>query len=299
MDPLSKARPPPPQARPPLPSTSNAVIRRKHQSRSDLGSGRNFGRAKSMFPLFLSVQTRPLLHVNSSMPAFPTSNAQAGPSRPRPSTVAHAKPKTKSIAKTSDLLARNDRAKMHSAGRVGAVLGNVANAFSPSVMTSGRSRQSSNMSSVGGVHTPELDRGKGKGKAKATNLPGAIQVERFAEARAMEIMALQQAIKSAAAFGNARVFQSLPRHLRRRAASHNPRRVPKRLRSKAAAEIDPNSTIAKMHRKRAKLRAKGDRWGRSRTEQLALRQRTSCITGLVLRRSGDVRKAEAAELKYR
>lgn len=37
--------------------------------------------------------------------------------------------------------------------------------------------------------------------------------------------------------GNSRTFQSLPRHLRRRAASHNPKRVPKRLRSRAAAEV--------------------------------------------------------------
>ena len=39
--------------------------------------------------------------------------------------------------------------------------------------------------------------------------------------------------------GKARVFQSLPRHLRRRAASHNPKRVPKRLRRKAAQEVSP------------------------------------------------------------
>ena len=37
--------------------------------------------------------------------------------------------------------------------------------------------------------------------------------------------------------GNSRIFQSLPRHLRRRAASHNPRRVPNRMRNKAAAEV--------------------------------------------------------------
>jgi ribonuclease P/MRP protein subunit POP1 len=52
--------------------------------------------------------------------------------------------------------------------------------------------------------------------------------------------------------------------------------VPKRLRSRAAAEIDPGSLIAKKHRKRAKLRAKGDLRGRSRTEQMLARQRESC-----------------------
>ena len=44
------------------------------------------------------------------------------------------------------------------------------------------------------------------------------------------------------ALGSTRAFQSLPRHLRRRAASHNPRRVPKRYRSRAAAEVCLNLT---------------------------------------------------------
>jgi len=34
-----------------------------------------------------------------------------------------------------------------------------------------------------------------------------------------------------------RAFQELPRHLRRRAASHNVRRVPLRLRNKSRAEV--------------------------------------------------------------
>ncbi|KAK8864663.1 hypothetical protein IAR55_001913 [Kwoniella newhampshirensis] len=128
--------------------------------------------------------------------------------------------------------------------------------------------------------------GKGKGKEKeilgdvtglvdeVKRLPGMIFVEKFAEARALEIHAFQTAIKAATAQANTRAFQSLPRHLRRRAASHNPRRVPKRLRSRAAAEIDPGDDIARKHRKQAKLRAKGSLRDRlSRTEQFRLRQR--------------------------
>jgi ribonuclease P/MRP protein subunit POP1 len=70
-----------------------------------------------------------------------------------------------------------------------------------------------------------------------------------------------------------RAFQSLPRHLRRRAASHNPRRVPKRLREKAAFEvsalrplahisadhicqIDSKDNTVKSQKKRAKAKAK-------------------------------------------
>lgn len=37
--------------------------------------------------------------------------------------------------------------------------------------------------------------------------------------------------------GTQRAFQSLPRHLRRRAASHNIRRLPLRLRERAKAEV--------------------------------------------------------------
>ncbi|WVF71156.1 hypothetical protein IAT40_005954 [Kwoniella sp. CBS 6097] len=128
--------------------------------------------------------------------------------------------------------------------------------------------------------------GKGKGKEReilgdvmslvdeVKRLPGMIQVEKFAETRAMEIHAFQTAIKVAAAQGSTRAFQSLPRHLRRRAASHNPRRVPKRLRARAAAEIDASDTIAKKHRKIARLRSKGTlRDHLSRTAQFALRQK--------------------------
>ncbi|KAJ8080661.1 Ribonucleases P/MRP protein subunit pop1 [Marasmius tenuissimus] len=71
------------------------------------------------------------------------------------------------------------------------------------------------------------------------NLPGAIDVEKFAESRAYEINAMQSAMKSASSSSTHRAWQVLPRHLRRRAASHDPRRVPVRLRAKAKAEMDP------------------------------------------------------------
>ncbi|KAG7088510.1 hypothetical protein E1B28_012494 [Marasmius oreades] len=71
------------------------------------------------------------------------------------------------------------------------------------------------------------------------NLPGAIDVEKFAESRSYEINAMQNAIKTASTSSTHRAWQLLPRHLRRRAASHDPRRVPVRLRAKAKAEMDP------------------------------------------------------------
>ncbi|KAF8225887.1 POP1-domain-containing protein [Tricholoma matsutake] len=70
-------------------------------------------------------------------------------------------------------------------------------------------------------------------------LPSAIDVERFAEARSFEIDAMQTAIKNASGSSTSRAWQALPRHLRRRAASHDVRRVPTRLRDKARTEMDP------------------------------------------------------------
>lgn len=86
-------------------------------------------------------------------------------------------------------------------------------------------------------------------------LPASIDVEKFTEARAYEIDAMQRAIKGARhvfrvlstvygvvtmrSSGSAthRAWQTLPRHLRRRAASHDVRRVPVRLRDKARTEV--------------------------------------------------------------
>ncbi|KAF8073840.1 NUC188 domain-containing protein [Lyophyllum atratum] len=100
-------------------------------------------------------------------------------------------------------------------------------------------------------------------------LPSTIDVEKFSEARAFEIDAMHTAMKNASASSTSRAWQALPRHLRRRAASHDVRRVPLRLREKARAEMDPV-------RKKALGRATS-RLGKSkrlkRTELFARRQR--------------------------
>ncbi|GAA5908631.1 ribonuclease P/MRP protein subunit POP1 [Sporobolomyces salmoneus] len=76
-------------------------------------------------------------------------------------------------------------------------------------------------------------------------LPATIEVEKFAQARAFEITAMQRAMKSAKEAGTQRAFQSLPRHLRRRAASHNIRRLPLRLRERAKAEVPKDAAKPK------------------------------------------------------
>ena len=62
-----------------------------------------------------------------------------------------------------------------------------------------------------------------------------INVYHFAEARAYEIKNLQQALKHATQ--NSLPQQRLPRHMRRRAASHDIRRIPKRVRPLAKEEV--------------------------------------------------------------
>ncbi|EIN12776.1 POP1-domain-containing protein [Punctularia strigosozonata HHB-11173 SS5] len=105
-------------------------------------------------------------------------------------------------------------------------------------------------------------------------LPATIDVERFAEARAFEIRAMEDAMQSARGASTYRAWQELPRHLRRRAASHDVRRVPARLREKARSEVrrlfmDP---VQKKKANRA-LPKRGKANRISRTEQLLKRQR--------------------------
>lgn len=66
---------------------------------------------------------------------------------------------------------------------------------------------------------------------------GEIDVDKFVKAREFEIKALEQGMKNAKNVLMKRAFQSVPRELRRRTASHNVKKVPKRLRPRAAREV--------------------------------------------------------------
>ena len=57
----------------------------------------------------------------------------------------------------------------------------------------------------------------------------------FVEARATEMQSMRKALRGKQM--GKRVFQTLPRHMRRRAMSHNPKRLPRRLREQAAREV--------------------------------------------------------------
>lgn len=71
--------------------------------------------------------------------------------------------------------------------------------------------------------------------AVASATPRVLDVLEFAQARAQEIARLSLSIEGLG--GSKRVFQLMPRHLRRRAMSHNIHRMPYRLRAAAKREV--------------------------------------------------------------
>lgn len=66
---------------------------------------------------------------------------------------------------------------------------------------------------------------------------GVLSVPEFVASREFEIKSMEQAQLNSKYASSTRVFQSLPRTLRRRAASHNVKRIPKRLRNRALREM--------------------------------------------------------------
>lgn len=81
--------------------------------------------------------------------------------------------------------------------------------------------------------------------ASSSKLPTSIELESLVSSRAFQIQSFLRSIKSAKSATTTRAWQLLPRHARRRAASHNLLRLPSRLRSKALAELRSSTTQAK------------------------------------------------------
>ena len=76
---------------------------------------------------------------------------------------------------------------------------------------------------------------------KALNQNGELEVASFVKAREFEIRALEEGMLASKKMSATRAFQQLPREMRRRTASHNVKRIPKRLRVRALKEVcDPN-----------------------------------------------------------
>ena len=66
---------------------------------------------------------------------------------------------------------------------------------------------------------------------------GELDVDKFVKAREFEIKALENGVRKSRSVLSTRAFQSVPRDLRRRTASHNVKRVPQRLRTRAEIEV--------------------------------------------------------------
>ncbi|KAL2122183.1 hypothetical protein VTJ04DRAFT_2638 [Mycothermus thermophilus] len=79
---------------------------------------------------------------------------------------------------------------------------------------------------------------------------GKLDLQKFLSAREFEIKALEDSMRKCKAVNATRVFQQVPRAMRRRTASHNVRRVPKRLREQARREMIEDNTPTVEARKR-------------------------------------------------
>ncbi|KAL8908524.1 MAG: hypothetical protein Q9207_000734 [Kuettlingeria erythrocarpa] len=85
---------------------------------------------------------------------------------------------------------------------------------------------------------------------KALNQNGDLDVSAFVKAREFEIKALEASMAESKNALSTRAFQQVPNELRRRTASHNVKKVPKKLRSRAAREMKEDNTPTVTPRRR-------------------------------------------------
>ncbi|KAH9819763.1 Ribonucleases P/MRP protein subunit pop1 [Teratosphaeria destructans] len=83
---------------------------------------------------------------------------------------------------------------------------------------------------------------------------GELDVDKFVKAREFEIRALENGMQRSRKALNQRAFQQVPKDLRRRTASHNVKRVPKRLRERGTREMIEDNTPTVTARRRKPTR---------------------------------------------
>ncbi|KAF4433122.1 hypothetical protein F53441_13792 [Fusarium austroafricanum] len=124
--------------------------------------------------------------------------------------------------------------------------------------------------------------------AEAALKDGELDLQAFVAAHEFEIRALEQSMATSKAIGSSRAFQKVPRGLRRRTASHNPKRVPRRLRKRAHKEmVEDNTPVVEARRRkprttRARIRAETAR----KLGILAARKRKATLAKA--KKNGDV-----------
>lgn len=78
----------------------------------------------------------------------------------------------------------------------------------------------------------------------ALSATGELDVAAYVGAREYEIRALEAGMNKAKGAMMSRAFQKVPRSLRRRTASHNVKRVPKRLQARAKREVSTGKNLS-------------------------------------------------------
>jgi len=78
----------------------------------------------------------------------------------------------------------------------------------------------------------------------ALSTSGELNVAAFVKAREFEINALSKSMQKSKKGLMSRAFQQVPRAMRRRTASHNVKKVPRRLRQRAEREVISTRSIA-------------------------------------------------------
>ncbi|XP_068093814.1 ribonucleases P/MRP protein subunit POP1 [Hyperolius riggenbachi] len=104
----------------------------------------------------------------------------------------------------------------------------------------------------GPYHSHGGHAGRGRGReasSEAPQIPKYITAAMFAQARASEINAMLKAVSQKSS--NSLVFQSLPRHMRRRSMGHDIKRLPRRLREMAKKEMEKS-----VHQKKEQSKSK-------------------------------------------
>nr|OQO21452.1 hypothetical protein B0A51_11871 [Rachicladosporium sp. CCFEE 5018] len=111
---------------------------------------------------------------------------------------------------------------------------------------------------------------------------GELDVDKFVKSREYEIRALEQGLVRSKKALTKRAFQQVPKELRRRTASHNVRKVPKRLQERAKREMKDDKTPT----------------GAARRKKPTRHMRLRLETAKKLRALGAKRKAAAEKAKY-
>ncbi|KAK1780012.1 ribonucleases P/MRP protein subunit POP1-domain-containing protein [Copromyces sp. CBS 386.78] len=110
---------------------------------------------------------------------------------------------------------------------------------------------------------------------------GKLDLQKFLNAREFEIKALETSMQKCKTANATRVFQQVPREMRRRTASHNAKRVPKRLRDRAKREMleDNTPTVEARKRRPRTTRARIRAENAKRLEKLAANKKKRALQG--------------------